>query len=259
MPARRFFVEGVRSTGETVAIAGSDAHKIARVLRLRDGDVIEIVDSAGASFSAAVTIEASAVNATLGEKTAPAKRGADIDVSVAQALPKGQKMDFVVEKTTELGAGAILPFCSERAIAREASAAKLARWRRLAKTAAQQSGRADVPVVAGVSSYAALLDRFAEFDAVLFAWELAARVPLRERLPQLLAGARRVLIVVGPEGGFTHAEAEAASARGAAAIWLGERILRTETAALALLAIVDAFAPYGTETPAGPELSAGPS
>jgi 16S rRNA (uracil1498-N3)-methyltransferase len=261
MPARRFFVEGVRSTGESVAIAGSDAHKIARVLRLRDGDAIEIVDSAGATFAAALTIAGTTVHATLGEKSASANRVAGFEVAVAQALPKRQKMDFVVEKTTELGAHAILPFCCERTIAREASGAKLARWRRLAKAAAQQSGRPDVPAVDDVSSFEALLDRFSEFDVVLFAWELAAHEPLRERLPPLLAGARRVLIAIGPEGGFTHAEADAARARGAAAVWLGERILRTETAALALLAIVGVFAPPAAEadSPPGPELRARPS
>ena len=245
MPARRFFVEGVGVVGDAVEIHGSDARKIIHVLRLRDGDSIEIVDSAGSLFSATLAISGPLVKATL--SAAVAREGSlpgRLRIDVAQALPKGRKMDLVVEKATELGADAILPFHSERTIPTDASDAKLERWRRLAKTAAQQCGRLNVPTItAPLRSFDALLARFEEYDAILFAWELASHEPLLQRLPPLLADARRVLIVVGPEGGFTHEEGEAATARGAAPIWLGPRILRTETAAMALLAIVNLFGP----------------
>ncbi|MEO6834703.1 MAG: 16S rRNA (uracil(1498)-N(3))-methyltransferase [Candidatus Tumulicola sp.] len=244
MSARRFFVEGVREIGACVEIGGSDARKIVRVLRLTDGDAIEVVDSAGTLFTAAIAIDGPLVRATLAGMPAGAQaHAAALRVDVAQALPKGGKMDFVVEKATELGAAAIFPFRSERTIVRDVGAAKVERWRRLAQAAAQQCGRREIPQVhAPFDSFDALLTRFAGYDAVLFPWELAPHEPLRSRLPDLLLGARRVLIVIGPEGGFTHAEAEAARARGAALLWLGARILRTETAAMALLAIVDAFA-----------------
>ncbi|MGA8535154.1 MAG: 16S rRNA (uracil(1498)-N(3))-methyltransferase [Candidatus Tumulicola sp.] len=244
MPARRFFVEGVRETGACVAIAGSDARKIVRVLRLTDGDAIEVVDSAGQLFAASVAIDGTRVRATLDRTAADDADDAGVPrFDVAQALPKGTKMDFVVEKTTELGANAILPFCSERTIARDAGAARVERWRRLAKTSAQQCGRRAVPVVRDVlPAFDSLLERFKDYDAVLFPWELAPHAPLRERLPELIRDAHRVLIVVGPEGGFTHDEAEAAQARGASLLWMGPRILRTETAAMALLAIAGAFA-----------------
>ena len=85
------------------------------------------------------------------------------------------------------------------------------------------------------------MTHFSEYDAVLFAWELAPRVPLRDALPPLLEGKRRALIVVGPEGGFAHGEADAATQHGAHLLWLGARILRTDTAALALLAVIDAL------------------
>jgi 16S rRNA (uracil1498-N3)-methyltransferase len=257
LPARRFFVEGVCETGASVEIGGSDARKILRVLRLNEGDAIEVVDSAGTLFAASISIDGTRVRATL---DGAAVLAGDEESSVsparfdlAQALPKATKMDFIVEKTTELGVGAILPFCSERTISRDAGATKVKRWRRLAMSAAQQCGRRSVPHVhAALESFDALLERFGDYDSVLFAWELAPHALLRERLPDLLRNARRVLIVVGPEGGFTHAEAEAARARGAALIWLGPRILRTETAAMALLAIAEALN-------AGPELGPGAS
>ncbi len=245
MSARRFFVEGVREPGARVEISGSDARKITRVLRLADGDLIEVIDSAGTVFAASVAIDGTRVGARL-EGAAPVDDSDDAADSpqfdLAQALPKGAKMDFIVEKTTELGVHAILPFCSERTVARDAGEAKLERWRRLAKTAAQQCGRRTIPQIdAVIGSFEALLERLGEYEVVLFPWELAPRAPMRDVLPGLLGGARRALIVVGPEGGFTHEEAEAARARGAALLWMGPRILRTETAAMALLAIARAL------------------
>jgi 16S rRNA (uracil1498-N3)-methyltransferase len=241
MPARRFFVEGVRVPGDLVEISGSDARKIATVLRLRDGARIEIVDSTGTLFEGDVVLDGDRVRTALRSSVADAAPEERLRVAVAQALPKGQKMDFVVEKATELGAAAIVPFSSERSLAADVGAAKIERWRRLARTASQQSGRRSVAHVDDPLTFERLLERFASYDVVLFPWELAPQVALRERLPALLERARSALIVVGPEGGFSHDESTAATARGAELLWLGPRILRTETAAMALLAIVGAF------------------
>jgi 16S rRNA (uracil1498-N3)-methyltransferase len=241
VPARRFFVPGVHDTGAAVEVAGSDAHKILNVLRLRDGDRIEIVDSAGVLFAAAVRADSGTLTAVLQQAIARAPQS-PLRVDVAQALPKGRKMDLVVEKATELGAAAIVAFSCERSIG-EAGEAKLERWRRLAAAAAQQCGRLDIPPVSALASFGSLLETFGRYDAVAFAWELTQPQPLRKRLDELLRGVARLLIVVGPEGGFSHGEADAAVAAGAVPLWLGPRILRTETAALALLAIVGALGP----------------
>jgi 16S rRNA (uracil1498-N3)-methyltransferase len=238
MPARRFFVEGVRTAGERVTIGGGDAHKIVAVLRLRDGDDVELVDSAGTRFDARLYVDGSEVSASL-LAAHPIEAKVTRAVDVAQAIPKGQKMDFVVEKATELGARAVVPFCSERSVAHVPGTEKLERWRRLARTAAQQCGRSFIPEISAVLSFEELLERFSEYDVVLFPWELASAEPLRETLPRLVDGASRVLVVVGPEGGFSHVEADAAAARGAHLLWLGTRILRTETAAMVLLAILE--------------------
>lgn len=241
MAARRFFVEGVRATGESIAIDGGDAHKIAHVLRLHPGDALEIVDSAGVLFPATIAaIDGGVVRASLGEALDAANDVDALRIDVAQAVPKGQKMDFVVEKTTELGASAILPFYSERSIVHELGASKRERWQRLATTAAQQCGRRTIPNVAEPLAYDALLARFREYDCVLFPWELAPHDPLLATLAQALSTARSALVVIGPEGGFTHREAEAAREAGAHLLWLGPRILRTETAGMALLAVIDA-------------------
>lgn len=237
MPARRFFVRGVHRSGESVAIDGSDAHKVVNVLRLRAGDAIEIVDSAGSLFAAVLETNGE-LRARLGEQRAAAE-APRVRIDVAQGVPKGAKMDFVVEKLSELGVHAILPFTSERTIVSDVGASKIERWRRLARTAAQQSGRPDVLDVADPLAYAELRARFDAYDAVLFLWEVAAPERLRDALPAIVAGAARILVAVGPEGGFSHAEAEAARAAGAHLVSLGTRILRTETAALAVVAILN--------------------
>jgi 16S rRNA (uracil1498-N3)-methyltransferase len=225
-------------------MSGSDAHKIVSVLRKRDGDEIDVIDSAAQRFSAILSIDGRSVHATLRERTS-AQSASALHVTVAQGVPKGQKMDFVVEKLTELGAARIIPLKSERTVVTDVSANKIERWRRLAKTAAQQCGRDDVPRIDEPQAFEDLLERFCEYDAVLFPWELADRVPLRERLPHVVrGGAKRILVLIGPEGGFSHAEGDAAQRAGAQLISLGSRILRTETAALVVLALLN----YLTET-----------
>ncbi|MBV8148523.1 MAG: 16S rRNA (uracil(1498)-N(3))-methyltransferase [Candidatus Eremiobacteraeota bacterium] len=244
MSARRFFVEGLRAPGSVIDITGGDARKIVAVLRLGAGDRVELIDSGGTLFDAVLSVDDGRVCATL-TTVLPAEPEANANplrVDVAQAMPKGRKMDFVVEKTTELGVGTIVPFSSERSIAGDPSGTKLERWRRLSKTASQQSGRRSVARVEDPIAFDRLLERFSTYDVVLFPWELAPHVPLRDRLPLLLESAHTALVVIGPEGGFSHDEAGAAVERGAEMLWLGPRILRTETAAMALLAIIGAFA-----------------
>ncbi|GAC1308762.1 MAG: hypothetical protein NVSMB19_22170 [Vulcanimicrobiaceae bacterium] len=141
-------------------------------------------------------------------------------------------MDYVVEKATELGIARIVPFTAARTVGEGDRAGKLERWRRLAKSAAQQCGRGDVPDVATPLTFPALLASFASYDVAIVPWELAAPTPLRDCLPAVLGNARRVLLVIGPEGGFSADEASAAAAAGARLVSLGSRILRTETAGL---------------------------
>lgn len=219
-------------------MSGSDAHKIVTVLRLRDGDEIEVIDSAAQRFIAVIAVDGRNVSAALRERT-QSRDSTGLRVTVAQGVPKGQKMDFVVEKLTELGASQILPLQSERTVVTDVSANKIERWRRLAKTAAQQCGRDEVPRIEDPVQFADLCKTFSDYDAVLFPWELAEHTPLRDRLPELVRDARRVLVLVGPEGGFSHAEADAAQSAGAKLISLGSRILRTETAALVVLTLLN--------------------
>lgn len=237
MSLPRFFIEGQHALGEIVSLEGGDARKIALVLRLKEGDEIEAIDSGARRFRARLSIRGSDVIARLDELLLQGAAAQTPQITVAQGVPKGQKMEFVVEKLTELGVARIVPLVTERTIAR-AGQTKLERWERLAKAAAMQSGRSDIPEIAQPSIFDALLTTFGEYDLVLMPWELAEPIALRDALPARLAQARNVLVLIGPEGGFSHDEAAAAGEAGAHLIWLGRTILRTETAALMLVAVI---------------------
>jgi 16S rRNA (uracil1498-N3)-methyltransferase len=238
MRAPRFFVSGVLDVGDVRTLDGSDARKILTVLRMHSGDIVELSDSAARTYRARLDVSDGGVRARIENESARDDDAVHLPrITIAQGIPKGAKMDYVVEKLTELGAVEIVPLLSERNVA-DASAAKLERWRRLARSAAQQCGRSDIPAIGEPIVFSKLLERAASFDRFILAWELSAPQPLRERLPALLEGAKAVLIAIGPEGGFSHDEAERAEARGATLLSLGRRILRTETAALALVATI---------------------
>jgi 16S rRNA (uracil1498-N3)-methyltransferase len=234
----RFFVAGVHAIGDRVVLAADDARKLTTVLRKRSGDRVQIVDSGGIAYAATLEVEPRSVGATLDALLERPPVETTIEVTVAQAIPKGQKMDLVVEKATELGAYAIVPVRSARVLGSDGGPAKIERWRRIARSAAQQSGRTRVPAVGETLEWDALLATFAGYDRVYVPWELAEPAPLRDVFERELPGVRSVLIVIGPEGGFASGEVERAQAAGGVPISLGRRILRTETAALVVLAAV---------------------
>jgi 16S rRNA (uracil1498-N3)-methyltransferase len=232
----RFFVEGVHVLGESVAFAADDARKIATVLRGRTGDRVQVVDSAGSAFSASIDVSGGAVIATLDERIERGVRESSVRLAIAQAIPKGQKMDLIVEKATELGAAEIVPLRSDRVVGERTGDHKIERWQRLARTAAQQCGRSVIPAVAPIATWDELLAAFPSYDRVYIPWELADVQPLRATFEADAPQIASALFVIGPEGGFSSHEVERAIAAGAIAISLGTRILRTETVALVVLA-----------------------
>jgi 16S rRNA (uracil1498-N3)-methyltransferase len=232
----RFFVEGVHVLGESVTFAADDARKIATVLRGRTGDRVHVIDSAGSAFAASLEVADGAVTATLAEPIERGTRETAVRLTLAQAIPKGQKMDLIVEKATELGVAAIVPLRSDRVVGERTGEHKVERWQRLAKTAAQQCGRNVIPSVAPIASWDELLATFGAYDRVYVPWELADVRPLRETFDADAPAITSALFVVGPEGGFSAHEVERVVAAGAVVVSLGARILRTETVALAVLA-----------------------
>jgi 16S rRNA (uracil1498-N3)-methyltransferase len=232
----RFFVEGVHVLGASVTFAADDARKIATVLRGRTGERVHVIDSAGSAFAASLAVGEGTVTATLDAPIERGTRETSVRLTLAQAIPKGQKMDLIVEKATELGVAAIVPLRSERVVGERTGDHKVERWQRLAKTAAQQCGRNVIPAVAPIAGWDELLATFASYDRVYLPWELADVRPLRDTFDADAPAISSALFVVGPEGGFSAHEVERAAAAGAVVVSLGTRILRTETVALAVLA-----------------------
>ena len=231
----RFFVEGVHGLGETIALALDDARKIANVLRGKTGDRVQIVDSGGTAFAASIDVSGSFVTVQLDALLERGARESAVRLTLAQGIPKGSKMDLIVEKATELGAAAIVPLRSDRVEGERTGDHKIERWQRLAKTAAQQCGRTVVPTLAPIASWDDLLGTFASYDRVYLPWELADVKPLRATFDADAPHIASALFVIGPEGGFSSNEAERAIAAGAIPVSLGTRILRTETVALVIL------------------------
>ncbi len=231
MGATRFFIAGTHAPGDVVPLAPDDARKLTVVLRRTSGAALEVVDSSGRTFAASLVTGDPARAALEREIGAPAALA--LRITLAQGIPKGQKMDFVVEKATEIGVARIVPFSSERTVgAGAARSGKVERWRRIAKSAAAQAGRGDVPAVEEPVTFAELAAGFGGYGAALVPWELEGGAPLHERLPELLQGVRDAIVVIGPEGGLSAAEVRAARSQGAHVVSLGSRIFRTETAGL---------------------------
>ncbi|MBW3637636.1 MAG: 16S rRNA (uracil(1498)-N(3))-methyltransferase, partial [Armatimonadetes bacterium] len=174
-----------------------------------------------------------------------------VHLSIAQAVPKGDKMDFVLQKGTELGVMEFWPFDAERSVSKigfdedggERAAMRTARWRRIVEGAAAQCGRADVPIVHSIADLATVVDYGTSGARCLMLDEAEETISLREALKRDPIewddeAPPRVMLLVGPEGGWAPREREWATRYGAESVGLGARILRTETAALVAAAIL---------------------
>ena len=234
----RLFVpkEQLQASGR-VQLTPAQARHLGTVLRLKPGEEIEVFDGKGARYRAWL-LDAEAAVLRLAEPLPEGPLRA-VDVVLVQALAKGEKMDLVIQKATELGAARIVPLSSERAVVRldaGRGSARAERWRRVAQEAARQCGRADLPRVdepVGWDGVLAILrDEPGRRGLLLDPEETALRLGPAAR------GARRVLIAVGPEGGFSPEERALAQAGGMTAVGLGPLVLRTETAGLAALSVV---------------------
>ena len=218
----RFFVDQQPQDG-VLTLTGENAHHAGRVLRLRVGEGVTLCDGAGMDFDCTVeAVEKEAVTCRVvschAADTEPKQ-----SITLFMALPKGDKMEFIVQKAVELGVSRIVPYLSKNCVSRpDKTEKKVERWRKIAAEAAKQCGRGRLPE--------------AESETALFFYENEKRTGLRDAL----AGGVRdtVSLMVGPEGGFDPAEARAAVDAGLQSVSLGTRILRCETAPIAALAAV---------------------
>jgi 16S rRNA (uracil1498-N3)-methyltransferase len=237
---RRIFVPPEKLRGERVVLAGEDYRYLSRVLRARIGDGVDVFDGAGLEYRAIVTY----IGPRMLELRVEGRREAAPSpetprTTLIVGLPKGDKMDWVVQKATELGVARIVPVSTARAVRRSLDARAATQRQRLLKIvreAARQCGRSDVPEVCPVLPLADALAGASSDPLRLLFWEDARTSKLRERMPAERPAA--ATLAIGPEGGFSEEEVEAARGLGFQIVGLGPRTLRAETAAIAALAIV---------------------
>ncbi|RKN86984.1 16S rRNA (uracil(1498)-N(3))-methyltransferase [Paenibacillus ginsengarvi] len=240
---QKYFVSPEQLTETEAILMGDDAHHIANVMRARAGDVIVICD--GVSREARGTITEIGKNRIVAQvsELLPLSAEPAIQVTIAQSLPKGDKMEIVIQKGTEIGAIRFLPFVSERTVVSydaKKEAKRLERWQKIAKEAAEQAHRGRIPQVEASVSWKQLLQSAKEADAAFFCYEKEEGSMLKTAISGALAArggaaGMDVLLVIGPEGGFSEKEAQEAEEAGCVPVRLGARILRTETAGLVAL------------------------
>ncbi len=236
----RFYVPASDITDGVAQVRGTEFRHLQRVLRLREGDHVTLFDDAGTEYSGIVMTFSPRVAAVRVTASHVPRRESALALTLYQGIPKGRKMDLVVEKATELGVHAIAPFTSAFSLGAGAgAAAKRERWQRIAVSAAKQCGRTSVPAISAPAPFAEVLAAARGHDVRLLFFEGADTVPF-DAVPQLERAAASVAVVVGPEGGFSRDEVDAARDADFAVVGLGPRILRTETAALIAVALAQA-------------------
>ena len=235
---RRLFVPGALAA--IMRITGPDAHHLMHVLRARCGQQLTVVDEAGDAARTEITgFTADSVELRLLERLKE-QAESPVELVLAQCLPKGDKMDFIVQKAVELGATRVIPLKSANCVVKydgKKQAARQEKWQRIADEALKQCGRSRHLEVAPVMALAEWLPLQAgAAGAVFMCYEGEAQLPLRSYLQD--TDCRCYTALIGPEGGFSPAEAAAAIQAGVQTVSLGPRILRAETAALAALTVL---------------------
>lgn len=236
----RFFAAPDQFRDGKVFLENEEAHHLKKVLRLGSGAVVHVFDGQGHEYRVELATESSRVwGRVMAEVDTP--REPQLKVTLAQGLAKGEKNELVVQKATEIGVQGFIPVVCERSVVRpSAKSTREERLRRVAREAAKQCRRAVVPAVETMCLFHDLLARFPMFDAVLLLWEEEQTADLKQTLQQLRSErpVGSLLLLVGPEGGFTSAEAECAFKHGSRSVSLGPRILRTETAGFVALSAI---------------------
>lgn len=244
MRVARLFVDPPLATGAQLELPERAAHHALRVLRLRAGDPLTLFDGRGGEYAGVIADLAR--NSLIVEVDAwqDIERESPLAVTLAQGISSAERMDLTVQKAVELGAAAIQPLATEKALVRldaQRAESRLAHWRRIVISACEQCGRNRLPEVRAPVSVAELCAATQGLDA---RWLLAPEAPTRLR-DAARGLSEKLVIAAGPEAGFSDAEAHALSAAGYTRVNLGPRILRTETAALAAIAALNAIAGDG--------------
>lgn len=232
-----FFISSKNIEGKKVIITGPLVRHLKGALRMKPGEMVHLVDEKMSGYH--VVLEELGKKEIKGEIIGrDERRVGNLAVTLAQSIIKGKRMDLIVQKATELGVMEIIPITSERSIVKptvSSGMANVRRWQKIAEEASQQSNRWDIPSVLAPVPLLDYLDSAHQFDLAIILWEKEDRRTMKEILKR---GGRRIGLLVGPEGGFTEGEVNRARENGFIPVTLGQGTLRSETAAIAAISIV---------------------
>ena len=238
----RFYVPRENVGDKEITIEGREAHHILDVMRMKEGEEVVVFDGTGNEYSGFIK-EADARARKLAVEIVRTRKpvpGSVPEITIAQAIPKKGKMDYIVEKATELGASAVIPLITDRTIVRpdkESCRKKVLRWRAISVEAAKQCGRADVPKITGITDFDEAVSGMDSYDLVLLACLTEDTISIRESLSDFKTG--KVLVLIGPEGDFTPEERKTADRDNCRFISLGGRVLKSDTAGLFVLSVLN--------------------
>lgn len=241
-PPTRMYFPGELAPGRACALPQAQAHHAARVLRLAAGDAVTLFNGDGAEYAAVIEhLARGAVSARVLERRAVERESA-LAITLGQALSSGERMDYSVQKAVELGVAAVHPLAAERGVVRlspQRAERRVSHWQSVAIAACEQCGRNRVPPIAPVAALGLWLAQGAARGDNALRLLLAPRAATRLR--DIARPAAAVTLLAGPEGGFTPEEEATAVRSGFLPVRLGPRVLRTETAAVAALAAMQAL------------------
>jgi 16S rRNA (uracil1498-N3)-methyltransferase len=235
----RFYVPEPQIEKGMLRLEGSEVRHIRRVLRLKTRDEIVIFDGLGKEYEGIIVEESPSSVVIKIQNVFSSKRDSPLEVTLAQSLLKGEKMDYLIQKATELGVKEVIPFFSSRSVPLLEKSGKLKRhhrWGRIAIEASKQCGRGGIPKIVPLQDYSEMLKIASSDFFRLILWEREG-IKLKEVLERSKEKTR-IFAVIGPEGGFSQEEVEEAKGAGFIPVTLGKRILRAETASLCLLSIL---------------------
>ena len=246
MPGPRlFFIDSKNIIDNQISISNTALRHITKVLRIGVGDKIWIADERKKRY----LIELTDANHKKAQgKILETKEAAEppaIEIILLQSILKGEKMDMLIQKATELGVSKILPLISERTIIKVKSPGKEKRWQSIAKEASQQSGRWEVPEFAPVTCFEDVFEKIGVIDFGLILWEKESENKLKDVFKRYAAclfgrqgSIKKICVFIGPEGGFTEKEIGLAKEKGFISVSMGDLILRAETAAITIIGIL---------------------
>lgn len=239
MRLTRVYVDATLEPGTRVTLAGSAASHLTRVLRLRPGDALTLFNGRGGEYTGSIDkSHRGSLAVAVGARSA-LERESPLNLTLAQGVSRGERMDLVVQKATELGVSALVPLLTERSVVRldaRQAARKVAHWRAIAIAACEQSGRNRVPDLAVPVPLRDFLRAGGASAAHRTRLLLSPAAVLR--IAEIPRPVSAVTVLIGPEGGLAESEHEAAMAAGFTAVRVGSRVLRTETAAIVALTLL---------------------